>query len=153
MDTSTKVDTHTKLVTVNTSTKLDTRTRLVKWIIFSVILALLPLVFNYLYEVTRKGPPTIAMLLGKGELLLIAASLSAAVVGDLIGTGNKQLMWKLIVGGSAAILLCITSLYFASISSAPPGEHLNTEIIAKYSLFFFFFSVIVGIACIPFQED
>jgi hypothetical protein len=68
--------------------------RLAKWLIFSVLLALLPLALNYLHVLTRGGDPTLERLLGKGELLLIAASISAAAVGSVIGSGKDRLIAK-----------------------------------------------------------
>jgi hypothetical protein len=127
--------------------------RLAKWLIFSVLLALLPLAYNYLHVLTRTGSPTLEVLLGKGELLLVAASISAAAVGSLIGGTKNWLMAKIFAGGGSVLLLGLASLYYVDITAPASGEILKVAVIAKTSLLFFGFSVISGAGCVALEEE
>jgi hypothetical protein len=126
--------------------------RLLKWLIFSVLLALLPLAYNCLHVLTRNGSLSLASLLGKGELLLIAASISAAAVGSLIGGSKDSLILKFVAGGGSVLLLGLTSLYYVDITLPAPGEILNAAVISWTSLAIFGLSVIAGAGCVALEE-
>ena len=131
---------------------MDTFGRLAKWLIFSVLLALLPLAYNYLHVLTRNGSPSLDVLLGKGELLLVAASISAAAVGSLIGGSKKWLIAKVFAGGGSVLLLGLASLYYVDVAVPTPGVTLNASVVAKASLLFFAFSVVSGAGCVALEE-
>jgi hypothetical protein len=59
--------------------------KLVRWLIFSVVISLLPLLFRFALEATDGKSPTLSDLLSQGELLLISSAIAAAAVGELIG--------------------------------------------------------------------
>ena len=126
--------------------------KLAKWLVFSVLLGLLPIAFNYLRVLTRSGDPTLESLLGKGELLLIAASISAAALGHLIGSGKDWMVAKIFAGGGAVIVLGLASLYFADIAAAHVSQQLNPGVIAGSSQLFFLFAVLAGAGCIALEE-
>jgi uncharacterized membrane protein len=59
--------------------------KLVKWFLFSVVVALLPLIFAWLIT----APKGISQAISKGELFIISATICAAAIGDLIGKAKK----------------------------------------------------------------
>ena len=126
--------------------------KLTKWLVFSVLLALLPIGYNYLRVLTRGGDPTVENLLGKGELLLVTAGISAAALGNLIGSGKDWLRAKMFAGGGSVIMLILVTLYFTDITSTPAGQSLNSSVIASYSKWFFLFSVLAGAGCVALEE-
>jgi hypothetical protein len=73
---------------------------LLKWVIFSVIIALAPLGASFLNGLTDEASPAwLAVgkkVLAEGELLLISAAIAADAIGDLIGSGKDELTLKLL---------------------------------------------------------
>lgn len=125
-------------------------TKLLRWLIFSVILALLPLVFNYLHVVTRGGAPTFDVLLGQGQLLLVVAAISGSALGNLFGSGKNWLGGKMVAGGGSLCILALSSYYFADITAA--SSNLNFHFIAISSLAFFACAVGSAAGCVALAE-
>ncbi|MBN4056090.1 hypothetical protein JYT20_00040 [Rhodothermus sp. AH-315-K08] len=126
--------------------------RLVKWLIFSVVLALLPIAFNAIHVLTRSGDPTLENLLGGGELLLVAAAISAASIGYLVPGGKDRPVRRIVAAGGAVIVLVMTSYYFADIAAAPVSPPLDTSVITLLSGLFFLFAVLAGAGCVALEE-
>lgn len=96
--------------------------KLVRWCIFSVLLALVPIAFTALRLSTRTDSPPLAEsvvhVLARGDLLLIAALLSARASGEILGSGASYRVLKLIANGGATIILLFAALYFADVTAA-----------------------------------
>jgi hypothetical protein len=75
--------------------------RLVGWFIFGVIIALLPIVLSYHAQTDRDIDPGLTTLLGRGELLVISAVMTAGAVGELVGkeVGTRRVLLKLMAVG------------------------------------------------------
>lgn len=100
--------------------------RLIRWLVFSVIVALLPLAFNALR--LRTLDP--AAIYGRGELLLVTAALTAAAIGDLLGPEASQarVVGKLFIAGGCVVDLVLASAWFGDISAALRGaEGIGTD--------------------------
>ena len=78
---------------------------LMRWFVFSVLVALLPLVLNALIVATDAEPFSLVQLVARGELLIIAAALCAGAIGDLIGRGTQRASAKIVAGGACVMLL------------------------------------------------
>ena len=78
---------------------------LIQWMIFSVIIALMPLVFNAIRRTMKGQGIDIFEICSEGELLLISAAIAAASLGELFGAENSHNIAKLISGGSCIIIL------------------------------------------------
>ncbi len=88
-----------------------------KWLIFGVILALLPIGFNLVYALTVFGLwPSAAFLFGRGELLLLAVGLSSSTLGNLMLGRHRWRTLRLVVAGVCAADIAFASFYFALIS-------------------------------------
>lgn len=100
--------------------------RLTKWIVFGVVLGLIPLLTNVAKIKILRDPSTfgypneqsltlLQLASYKGELLLLAAGLSAAGVGDLIGSrlsGTPGVVAKYVICGFClANLMAVCLLY------------------------------------------
>lgn len=106
---------------------------LITWLIFSIIFALVPIVFN---AVAQSLVPNVSVsfadLLSNGELLIISVGVAAGSVGELVKSGNKNnRILEILAYGSCLILLCFAALLFAVISSA--SSTLDAGRIASYS--------------------
>ncbi|MEN8219826.1 MAG: hypothetical protein ABFS56_26450 [Pseudomonadota bacterium] len=119
---------------------------LTRWIIFSVVFALLPFLFKILSEISRGHEISLEMLFGRGELLLVSVTLCAVAVGELFEITPIQSIATLIAGGSAIIIIAITSFYYANISVG--GEDLKIDMVIWMSISLFLCSVVVSSACI-----
>ncbi len=124
---------------------------LIRWIIFSVIIALMPLVFNVLRGVIKGQGIDIVQVFSEGELLLVSAAIAAGSLGQLFGGGSSHGVAKLISGGSCTIILMLTSLCFAYISGAKSSsEVLNMRAISYGSMIMLGFTVSASLCCVYF---
>src|SRR4051794_697493 len=77
----------------------STSVKLLRWLIFNVIVALLPLGFAALllvakpWDPARKGSIS-TIVLGTGELLLISTAIAAEAIGDLIASDKSNKSYK-----------------------------------------------------------
>jgi hypothetical protein len=130
--------------------------RQLKWALFSVVMALVPFLFNWLRIVSRPTAdpkPLLQVLLGHGELLLVATALTASAVGDLLGGASPRTTLKLVSGAAAVLVLAAASYYFADISAGFANkETIREDIVCKTSLWLFFFSVVTGAVCVGLSE-
>nr|VFK03384.1 MAG: hypothetical protein BECKH772B_GA0070898_103492 [Candidatus Kentron sp. H]VFK03667.1 MAG: hypothetical protein BECKH772A_GA0070896_103442 [Candidatus Kentron sp. H]VFK06441.1 MAG: hypothetical protein BECKH772C_GA0070978_103502 [Candidatus Kentron sp. H] len=79
-------------------------TRLTRWFIFSIVIALLPVWFHL--SQSWQGSSFVAGLVAScshGELLLVTAAILGAAIGELIGSSNRALSAKLVVGGDPSL--------------------------------------------------
>jgi hypothetical protein len=127
--------------------------KLLRWIIFSVVLALIPIFFNAISLQTRGKTATIAELLQHGELYLIGAALCAAAIGELLGSGPRLRLWKIICGGAATVVLMFTALCFADVSAAwIENSTVELVVIRNTSIILFLCATISSGACITVAE-
>lgn len=117
--------------------------KLVKWLIFGVILALVPLAFVWFCRLIFGQDITLESLLSRGDLLLITAGLCAAGIGEMIGSGGALKGAKIISGGLSVVILLLSALIFAVVSnpallSSPPhSDVVMNSSIAIYICAFF----------------
>jgi len=91
--------------------------KLVKWLIFSVIAALAPLVFHYMSALTTGKEVSFLGPISGGELLLLSVALAAVAIGENYMLGNNHLTRKLILGGLSLLSLLLASYWYAYIST------------------------------------
>ena len=128
--------------------------KVIRWLIFSVLIALLPIGFNYLSMKTKSIPTSLEIICAQGELLIVSAALNAAALGELFGSGPASLMIaKIIAGGVCVIILLLTSLWFADIAATILlNKPLDANIIMKGSLFAFFGTVAASGSSVALSE-
>ena len=122
---------------------------LIQWSMFSVCVALLPMLFSYSWIVLTKRPPHpdfIRAVSSRGELLIIAAALLGEALSDMLKrTRAKNL--NLLIGSLCLLPLMMSCFLFAAIQSASPGQWLDTEKILQFSKALFGYSLLLGAAC------
>ena len=129
------------------------RIKLIRWAIFSALISLLPLWFNYLVMRINGFSPPLKDLISHGELLLITAGLSAAAVGKVIASGRNYANRKFLAAGGCLIVLLTSSFYFAYISSLyKSAEILDINFIAHISLVLYFSAIFSSAACVRLSE-
>jgi len=123
---------------------------LLRWFIFGVLLALVPLVASAFDELT-KGTFLLINVLSHGELLLITVGICGSSIGGLIGSKPFKDNLKVITGGGALIIAILASLYFANISNSV--DISDPQIIQSTSLSLFFSGLITSGVNIALSGD
>jgi hypothetical protein len=125
------------------------REKILRWIIFSVLFALLPFLGNYFVEISKGHEVTLGSLFGNGELLLVGVTLCGVGLGELFGIASSKTatppVQTYIVAGGSLMVVVLASLYYANISS---GTEFRTDTVAWISAWLFSFSVIMSTGCI-----
>lgn len=96
--------------------------KLVRWFIFSVMVALAPLVISYLGLRLDGQEPRFYMLTMRGEVLLISTTIASAAVGEIIASGREKAIQKLVSGGSCVLFVLHSSLLFAAIQARQAAD-------------------------------
>lgn len=130
------------------------REKLLRWGLFGVCFAVLPIAFNAISAATRNGGFSLESLLSNGELLLISAAVSAASAGELFGREEVLMRsTRLFLVGMSFIIVCGSSLWFADIAGATRDQaDINEHFIAVGSIIIFFFSAVTGACCVILSE-
>jgi len=127
--------------------------KLIRWFLFGVVIALLPIIFNSLRLFTHGGSLTFGQLVGRGELLLVTAGISAKAIGELIGSSTSMKIPKIIAGGVSLVILALASLYFADVAATyANNQTLDLSVISRMSLILFLTAVVSGGSCVALAE-
>jgi len=120
----------------------------VKWVAFSVVLALVPLLFSWIYGEIFGIDRTLESILATGELYLITAGLCAAGVGELVSATNERTKSRLVSGSITVVLLLLAALLFAAVST-PSGapNPPDTTVVMRTSLYLYGASVVASTVC------
>jgi hypothetical protein len=131
--------------------------RLFKWLLFSVVFALAPLIADYFFQSVHPTSGVAAPWQGvfiKGELLLVSAAISGAGVGELIGTGKDWLPFKLLCGGCCIVILFVAvALYSGIANDVRLGIDYDKAQLATRSIWIFIATLGAGFGCILMAED
>lgn len=127
--------------------------KLIRWFIFNIIIALLPIYFNCLYLLILGLQPTIEVLTGHGELLLISAAIAAVAIGEQVGSGRYLLILKLGAVGGCVIMLLGASFCFAVVSTSIQSEQvIQTNIVANISIYLFLGAIVSSGSCLALAQ-
>ena len=140
--------------------------RLVHWFIFSVLIALLPILFNTIGLLLDGEPITLGALFGKGELFLIAVAISGRGVGELVvnetrlekpgvtTSGTRRPNAERITIGMSVIIVAVASFGFAHILAKIRSEvPLDLAAVAWLSIIIFLFALATSSFCIVLKEN
>jgi hypothetical protein len=122
-----------------------------RWMIFNVVIALIPLAARAIIALFHKKPVSIEAILLDGELLLVTAAINAGAIGELIGTANKRGLYQIVVVGASMVSLIFSCLLYAHII-ATGSTGLDEAIIYKTSIGLFGVTFIAGLNCIILSE-
>jgi hypothetical protein len=81
--------------------------KVTRWIFFSVLISLLPVLFGFSSFFLRGESISFYQSSANGEFFLIAVGLSAGVIGELFSSVNNRDIIKIILGG----LICLIMLF------------------------------------------
>ena len=111
-----------RLTTICKPGMLTLPEKLTRWLIFSVLISLVPLFTSYAGLLLDGRPASLHTLTGRGELLLITTTLAAAAIGELIPSGRERGTQKLLAGGSCIVIVLFSSLLFAAVQSRAQSD-------------------------------
>lgn len=129
--------------------------RMARWIIFTVILSLAPLLIDYLAAVGRAHGTLlqISEVYAKGELCLIATALAGVATGEMFGLSERAKTAKIVLGG-LCLLLAIGSiaLYVMMKSNLDPLALPTYTYISGFLFILTFFASTSAIAVSELQK-
>jgi hypothetical protein len=128
--------------------------KLIRWFFFSVVIALLPIMFNGFSALTRGSSLSLKDLIGRGELLLVSAAISAASGSELFGREGERLRkTRLTLVGCSFVIVFIASYLFADVASLlRENRFVDLEFVCWGSLVVFVCSVATGACCMVLAE-
>lgn len=125
---------------------------LLHWLLFSVIIALVPFVIQWLMLLTRGNVPTTVELFSNGELLLVSSAIAASAIGSLVLSDSKYRLSRIVVGWCCVCVLILASAWFAIISIESNTGSFDPDFAANGSILMFIFTVISSAGCIILAE-
>lgn len=124
--------------------------KLTRWIIFNVMVALVPLFTGYLGLQLGREEPGLHTLTARGELLLISTTIASAAVGELIAAGRARATAKLCAGGSCILLVLVSSLIFAGIQAR---QDTDAQSVLSLSLGLFAGTLLASFSCMYLAHE
>lgn len=127
--------------------------KLTIWVLFNVLVALLPFVFRYLGATFAGRLINWQNILSDGELLLVAAAVASGALGDLIASNQEDVLPRLIVGGLCVLSLLLSSLCYAFVRALGDlSIGVNILAISQWSMWIFASAFATGTGCILLSE-
>jgi hypothetical protein len=106
--------------------------RLTTWLLFTVVFSLLPIAAGLLFDLDHASGLHITHIARHGELLVVAVTITAAALGELLLTGlpSHARGAALIEVGGAIALMLIAGFWFADVSrlQAPLVRIYQTQV-------------------------
>ena len=99
--------------------------KLVRWLVYTVVIALVPLLFTLLNLATYSKTVNLKAITEHGEMLLIASALGAGAIGEMFTAKVRLSFPQELCVGATLILVIVSSMWFASIASGAGSVNLN----------------------------
>jgi|GEM_PF-1600988 len=129
--------------------------KIVRWIMFSIVLSLLPLGMKMLSLSIRNHNFSYSDIVSHGELLLITITMCTTAIAELFCSGSGSKPPKLFVGSVTILILILAASLFSDISVAfelGRDKDFGPDVIFNTQIVLFVLSFILGIACIFLSE-
>ncbi|MGE5529145.1 MAG: hypothetical protein ACM3X6_08385 [Patescibacteria group bacterium] len=126
--------------------------QIVKWLIFSVAIALAPLVCRLIVSGFWGQYLTVTELCCGGELFLISSTMATTAVGRLVATDKKLGTLKNVAAGCTLFLLLVSSFSFAFITANAGARPLIAVNVASSSYYVFATTVVSSGSCVIMAE-
>jgi hypothetical protein len=127
----------------------DFRVVLVRWAAYTVVISVLPVVFNALGAVTRGQPVRYDDLVANGELLLVSVAICAAAAGELsTATAESLVATRSLLVAMSLVTAVLAAWWFADVTSAVRAHGpVDRHAIAVWSSMLFAFATVTGACC------
>lgn len=111
---------------------------LIKWMFFSVGIALVPMVASFLMQVDGSAPIRsdffnnfFNFYAQKGDLLIVSGALVGEGVSDLFSSSTAPRLIRIFIGGVCILALILTTLLFANITAGSGTSVLLADLSIK----------------------
>lgn len=121
---------------------------LFRWLLFSVLLSVLPLGLRWLLPTLFPGTHESRVLLGDGELLLVGVGLAAAALSDVLSARRADSFGQLVVFGGV-VCLVIGAFGYGIITVTP---NVDPHRVASWSMVAFAVSMLLGASGVAMKE-
>jgi hypothetical protein len=121
--------------------------RFARWLIFGVLLALVPRIFSWAAREMRSQPSTLDVVLAKGELFLVTAAISGAAIGELVGVvrTTRQTFWEIVAGGCCLIVVVLSAHLFADVAAVrATAATVDPHRVRVWSLWLYFVGLVAS---------
>ena len=125
------------------------------WFFFGILITLAPFAAALFGDMDHHVNLSLAALFGQGQLLIIAAVISAAGIGDLVGSEiqKSRNASKKVILGFSIISLVATCTWFADVSSLLFTKNpADPNTVALGSLILFGFACLEGLSVLIITE-
>ena len=120
-----------------------------RWFFFTVLPALVPIIWLFSKLRARRLHPNVDVLFGKGEVLLACSAFAAFGIGEILASGKRRRLAKYIAGGCCLLVLMVAIDDYGDIGlMVQTGTHYDVTYTAMKSLAMCVFSIICGAICI-----
>ena len=130
-------------------------TKLMRWLVFSVLLAVAPLAGSFVTRMTRKLPTDLDAILANGELLLVTAGIVGAAVGELLGNQHteRRPVPEVIAGGASLLILFFCAVVFADTAAAKAASQaIDGAAVTNFSLLMCGIGLASSASCVLLSE-
>lgn len=122
--------------------------KLLLWIVFNVIIALLPFFSRGMAASLNGKAVNWQGILSDGELFLVAAAIAGGALGDLLLSGSKRRMPKIVVGGGCVVCVMLACFLYAYVrANTGAAGKLTPEGIYLLSRNIFIATFFAGAGC------
>lgn len=91
--------------------------KLLKWLLFSVIVSIVPLFSIYIILHLNSTNPSLISLISRGELQLISVALLANGIGEIVASNSVKKIFQILLAGLSTVLLLIISIWYGAIAN------------------------------------
>ena len=121
-----------------------------RWLLFSVIIALLPILFGILGLKIFNQPITVQNTIASGQLLLVSTAVLAEAIGELLVNDKVNRIFKIYVTGINLAVFGMACLLYSTIVSATNnvsagGKTIDSNTVAIISFIVFGWTMLTGI--------
>lgn len=130
--------------------------RFIFWLIYTVVISLLPIGFHALQFINRGEPVKLFNILSNGELLIISVGMAATAIGEALWRKSNNLVHNSLVlhiVGICFLLLIVSAFYYADVAAMNMAKNIVEEqVLVKNSLLLYLFTFISSSCCIVLLE-
>lgn len=126
--------------------------KLIKWLIFSIFLALIPLLAIYLFQRIIHDPIKFEVLVSHGELFLISTAMAAAALGEIITSDKKRGILMICSSGGCLLIVILASMLFSFVLRANIINKIDVNYVSIVSIIVYCFAFITSGSSIVLSE-
>jgi hypothetical protein len=128
---------------------VDLLSKLTRWVMFGVLIAIIPLAFAAFHAKLRGEHRTLSDIIGHGELFLITVAIAAGGAGQLHGASTRSRLLDILLGGFLMIVILLATYGFGDVSAAHhAGEQVDAAFVLRASRNLFVAGTVLSAVCI-----